>query len=283
MTGTSLAALQVHCDEMPLQIRRTKSQARYAIKVKSTPNHISSNIFEDHWTNHYGKYNNRNRTIAAKVNEILETVDDQRDNRDQFDETPPWLISPIIIDDSLTHEISKHEAPQVLCTLSRDVIDTYRSYIHIYTDASKTLNGRVGIGCYIERSDTYEELLLQQRISDSATVYTSEMTAIKTALQIAKDYVKETHKPVAIFSDSLSAIKTIENQQINNQTKLLKEVMECKHELNCEVSLIWVPSHVGIRGNEITNNLAYRATQTTNRYSSQPRNIGYVLYNRELL
>ena len=65
------------------------------IKVKSTPSHISSNIFEDHWTNHYGKYNNRNKTIAAKVNEISETVGNQRDNRDQFGEAPPWLISPI--------------------------------------------------------------------------------------------------------------------------------------------------------------------------------------------
>jgi len=35
------------------------------------------------------------------------------------------------------------------------------------------------------------------------------MTAIKTALQIAKDYVKEIHKSVAIFSDSLSAIKQL--------------------------------------------------------------------------
>jgi len=36
--------------------------------------------------------------------------------------------------------------------------------------------------------------------------------------------------------------------------------MECKHELNCEVSLIWVPSHVGIRGiaDEIADNHTHR-------------------------
>ena len=117
MTGTSLAALQVHCDEMPLQTCRTKFQARYAIKVKSTPNHISSNIFD--------------KTIAAKVNKILETVGDQRDNRDQFGETPSWLISPISIDDSLPREISKHEALQVLCTLSR-LIHTEATYIRMH-------------------------------------------------------------------------------------------------------------------------------------------------------
>ena len=47
------------------------------------------------------------------------------------------------------------------------------------------MNGRVGIGCYIERSDIHEELL-QQRISDS--IYSRD-ASIKTALQIAKDYV----------------------------------------------------------------------------------------------
>ena len=67
MKGTPLAVLQTHCDEMPLQIRRLKFQIRYAIQVKNTLGHVSDKVFEDHWTQHYGRYNDRNQTILAKV------------------------------------------------------------------------------------------------------------------------------------------------------------------------------------------------------------------------
>ena len=67
MKGTSLASLQVqvHCNEMPLQLRRLKLQIQYAVKV-------SAKVFEDHWTQHYGKFTERNQTIAAKVSNFFD-------------------------------------------------------------------------------------------------------------------------------------------------------------------------------------------------------------------
>ena len=45
MVVTPLATLQVHCEEPPLQLRRLKQQIQYAIKVRSSTNHVAKSVF----------------------------------------------------------------------------------------------------------------------------------------------------------------------------------------------------------------------------------------------
>jgi len=50
----------------------------------------------------------------------------------------PWLVALSEIDRSLTLEVSKSEAPNILAALSLDKFDQmYSQYIQINTDASK--------------------------------------------------------------------------------------------------------------------------------------------------
>ena len=57
-------------------------------------------------------------------------------------------------------------------------------------------------------------------------------------------------KPVAVFSDSLSAIRTVESERSRSRPNLLNDILELKHALQRDLTLVWVPSHIGIRGNE---------------------------------
>jgi len=98
MTGTPLAVLQAHCDEMPLQIRRLKYQIQYAVQVKRTADHVSTKVFEDHWTEHYGKYNDRNKTVFAKVSDFF-TQHDEIIQSSGNESIPPWIITPPLTDD----------------------------------------------------------------------------------------------------------------------------------------------------------------------------------------
>ena len=66
MVATPLATLQVQCEEPPLQLRRLKQQIQYAIKVRSSTNHVAKSVFMEHWTQHYGKFTDRNQTVAKK-------------------------------------------------------------------------------------------------------------------------------------------------------------------------------------------------------------------------
>jgi len=75
MRGTSLTVLQAHCGEMPLQLRRLKSPIEYSVKVRCSDGHVSSSVFNEHWTRHYGTYNDRNLQIAIKVVDFDDTVE----------------------------------------------------------------------------------------------------------------------------------------------------------------------------------------------------------------
>ena len=96
-------------------------------------------------------------------------------------------------------------------------------------------------------------------MTDKVTVYAGEMTAIRFAIQASAQL--NSSKPIAVFSDSLSAIRSIESERSSSRPNLLNDILELKHALQRDVTLVWVPSHIGIRGNETADRLANEATK----------------------
>jgi len=42
---------------------------------------------------------------------------------------------------------------------------------------------------------------------------------------------------------------------------MLRDILDIKHALNREITLLWAPSHTGIQGNEVVDRLANEATK----------------------
>jgi len=42
---------------------------------------------------------------------------------------------------------------------------------------------------------------------------------------------------------------------------MLRYILETKHALKRELTLVWVPSHIGVQGNEMADRLANEATK----------------------
>jgi len=195
--------------------------------------------------------------MFAKVSDFFaqhEVIIPNADNESM----PPWLQTPLVTDDILSNEVSKHESPITLLALSNNLIEHYQNHVCIYTDVSKTADGKVGIGCYIEPNDRNEEHKIAQRITDNTSVFAGEMTAIELALQTVKQLNSD--GPVAIFSDSLSAVRCVKNEHSANHPKVLQEICKRKQELNGDTKLIWIPSHIGITGNQMADRLANEGT-----------------------
>ena len=63
-----------------------------------------------------------------------------------------------------------------------------------------------------------------------------------------------------IFSDSLSAIQSIETGHTTSRPSLLRQLYEVIYDSHHDISLAWIPAHVGVQGNELADHLAKAGT-----------------------
>ena len=122
-----------------------------------------------------------------------------------------------------------------------EVQDGYRDHIPVYTDGSRDGNS---VACAtIFPSDHVSSM----RLPDSACIFTVKSLGNQTLKQI-KDSVASKY---IIFTDSLSCLQAL--QYIKLEHPLIGMVIRKCVFLNFSNKVItfsWVPSHVGIRGNE---------------------------------
>ena len=123
-----------------------------------------------------------------------------------------------------------------------------------YTDGSRTDLG-TGSGIYGRRPNRSYYFPLGKL----ATVFQTEIYAI---LQCAYENIRKAYKnkQILICSDSQAALKALSGPKVTSRL-----VAECLHALFAlaslnEVTLVWVPGHQGILGNEQTDKLARQAS-----------------------
>ena len=80
-----------------------------------------------------------------------------------------------------------------------------------------------------------------------SSIFTAEVCAIDLTLNIIS---KDKHNKFIIFSDSLSGLTSLENKKLENPliVKLLSRLDSMSNHK--KIILCWIPSHIGVRGNE---------------------------------
>ena len=123
----------------------------------------------------------------------------------------------------------------------------YKNYQQIYTDGSKEDSK---VGCAVI-SDNHSNM---QRIPDDSSIFTAEAKAVDLAL----DFIStcDANNKFIIFSDSLSVLKAMNHTSSKNPQ--IQKLLEKCHELLTykEIGLCWIPSHIGIQGNEMVDKQA---------------------------
>ena len=137
--------------------------------------------------------------------------------------------------------------------------------MEVYTDGSKGDSG-VGAGFGIIANRPGNGFSGRQ-LNAMASVFTAELAAIKLALIMLKTY---DNRSCVIYSDSRSALQAI--QRIRSPIKLVREIIELIETLlrqRVNVSFCWIPSHIGIEGNELADKAAKRAASRGAVYNQE--------------
>ena len=128
----------------------------------------------------------------------------------------------------------------------------------VYTDGSK-INERVGAAAVINRQFQNGETTCRQlskTLPNNSIIFSAETTAITLALDYYR-YMDPVKHDVVVYSDSMSCLQAIEGDDTENP--LICHTMNLFWALSdkgTRVCFCWVPSHCGIEGNQIMDQLA---------------------------
>ena len=249
---TPVEALEVDCGVIPLQLRRRFLSIQAAIKYVESCDNPGKECFQDCYQLYYGRYDENFKPLVLKVQDIASHFPKPFISP-VVDTLPPWEYEHAIFDTDLSKILNKSmDNCHYMLSASLEHMSKYYTQLHVFTDGSK-MDHRTACAFYIPYIKHHRLI----RLPDNTNIFTAEMAAILEALQFI---LSKPPMAAVIFTDSLSAVQALEIGEGKNALHL--EIKYCLYQLSCQgvqVTISWIPSHVGIRGNERVDDLAKEA------------------------
>lgn len=249
MTSTHTSTLEVQAGILPLDLRWKESALRMLTKSFAGPSlTLRRSLIE---------------TLAANEvhpkAEMFNLVAGLQIDHNQFPcYVHSWrsqLFAPKISLQIFTtlRNINAPTATDALATFT-DVVYELGPAKFVFTDGSKS---EAGTGSALITPENMSETL---RLQQPASVFTAEVSAIIMATEFIK---RQPSGKFIIASDSMSSISALFYTRIAAKSNRL--ILKCRAELynlwlnHYDVTILWVPAHVGIMGNEKADRAAKEA------------------------
>src|SRR6266700_526768 len=179
--------------------------------------------------------------------------------------SPPISASFFILKGSKEEAIQEHLrlVENLQESLEWDLVDIY------YTDGSKDSKSNAAAICKIGERNRIK-YATNWNLGPYMEIIDAELYAVYRALEYLKQQRLE-EKQVYIFIDSQAAIKRLQlNALTGGQELVFKITQSCSYLASKGISInfYWVPSHLGIYGNEIADKLAKKGLSRRKLQSS---------------
>ncbi len=235
---TPITALQVEMGEMSLEMRRVQLSVNYWVNLQGhSQEHPTLDTLKPCWEKERKKMKSFGWTVIQKATEL---------KVNQFNVSPtvplpvikPWLDFTLLEQKIKGNEYNLYNVQKY--------INEYYSYVQIYTDASKSLDNKIGVAFTVPEF----HLSVRKRTSEELSVYTGEMIALLLAIR----WIEEI-RPLksVICSDSCASLASLLYSHSESRPDILMGIMQTLYRIQMmgiTVVFLWVPAHIGIQGNE---------------------------------
>ncbi|GFT69222.1 RNase H domain-containing protein [Trichonephila clavipes] len=248
-------SLYVNCHQLPLDLRRRKLSLAYYFKILSVPSHPLQNVYMS--TSMKRLYDARPSNIRPFMDRMklhiseldLPNVHIQQRNLFLFQ---PWNTPRFPYINPFATYSKSTVAPVVFQRVFAYHRSQYSRYSAIYTDGSKRAD-YVGCGVVIE------DIMHGYRLDTSCSIFTAEAVAIYRALQLIDSTMPRKY---CIYTDSMSVLEALENyhDRCHPVVCTILDITSRLYSKGFDIVFCWLPSHVGIIGNEQADSAAKSAT-----------------------
>ena len=257
---TPIAAMEIEADVQPLDLFIESVVLKKRIKAHFMPTDAPGKI---HRCAAPLSFYQRSKTLLRNRKISLPSKSDPCFVEQAiFNDTPPWDWDPPNSVKSIPTSLSKSQAPEALLQqLYLAVIhEDYEDCTPVYTDGSlDPTTGSAGSGIFFPSENMDIILPLP-----SCSILNAELLAIQRALQQIKSLpsAMSTESHFVILTDSKSSLQSLESYKPTEYYPQCHSIWKLIREIPAKITFQWIPSHVGIPGNDRADHLAKLAAES---------------------
>lgn len=245
-------SLCVEAGLAPLAVRRRQLACGYIARLKfNARNPAWKHIFQPN-VRRYAENQRLPSPLGIRLRRYIEEISSlpMATNQHTF---PPWTLQLPTIDLTLSKSKKTDTSNYAYRLEYQKIMDRYNNSTHIYTDGSKTNNN---VGC----SAIIDSCKIKYKLPGITSNFTAETFAIGVALN---HIVQSKEENFLLFTDSLSAIKSLSTLYTKDDViKTAQFTSTLIKNQNKNVVVVWIPSHIGIKGNEEADRAAKEAASS---------------------
>lgn len=184
--------------------------------------------------------------------------------KQSFPKHPPWAINKPKFNLTLAQYNKSSTPTNTFRKTYLAEIQQYQQFTNIFTDGS-IIDNKTGAGILFNKKE------YKFHLPNTAGIFTAEAFSVLKAIELIKQERED--RNFLIHTDSLSVIQSL--QQLYTKNQLISDIQQSVHEAisaGKKIIFIWIPSHIGIDGNERADHLAKQAVLEETTQIAMPTN-----------